>query len=530
VFHGDPARQVVSVRRGLVTAGTLILLGNLASRLLGMVREQVIAALFGDTAVASAFGTASTVPTIFYDLVIGGAVSAALIPVLSGYAKSGDDTELSEVVSTLLIGAAMILGILVIVLTALAGPLTTALGVGPDLPIRDTTVGFVRIVAPALLFLGMSGVAGAVCYARGRVIFPAFAIALFNVGLVGSALLLHVRLGATSLVLGVLLGAALQFLGVLPGLSGIKFQLRFRPNHPAVRQILRLYAPVAAGLVVSGVGVLIDRNLAWQTGEASVATMRYATTLVQLPLGLVGTATSLAALPLLSRMIDDNGAFRQTLASGLRLALVAIVPAAAFLAIFIVPTVRLIYERGAFDAQATDATASAFLLYAPQLPFVAIDQLLVYSYYARKNTVTPMLVGLGGVVVYLSTALLLIGPGHLGLGGLILANTIQNSLHAIALFWLLSRSVGSLRGFGIWSTLGRATAAGLTVAAIGFGLSQIVPAPLGVLKLLGYLAVAGGLSLAVYIVVLGRLGVEEVMLLGGLLRGRLRRKPNSAAI
>ena len=253
-----------------------------------------------------------------------------------------------------------------------------------------------------------------------------------------TALLLHARLGAASLALGVLVGAFLQLAAVAPGLRGTRVRLGFHPRHPAVRQILRLYAPVAAGLVISEIGVIVDRNLAWQTGEASVATMRYATTLVQLPLGLVATATSLAALPLLSRLVDDLPNFRSTLASAMRLALLAIVPALAFLVVFAVPTFRLIYQRGAFDAAATATTANAFLFYAPQLPFVAVDQLLVYAFYARKNTVTPMLVGLGGVGVYLATALVLIGPFHAGLRGLVVANTLQNSLHAIVLLVLLS--------------------------------------------------------------------------------------------
>src|SRR5262249_5909763 len=156
-------------------------------------------------------------------------------------------------------------------------------------------------------------------------------------------------------------------------------------SHPAVRRIIRLYAPVAAGLIVTEVAVLIDRNLAWRTGDDSAAIMRFATTLIQLPLGLVATATSLAVLPLLSRLADEPEEFGEALGTGLRLALIAIIPAAAFLVVFAEPVVRLLFQRGAFDAAATEATVRAFRWYAPQLPFVAIDQLLVYAFYARRN-------------------------------------------------------------------------------------------------------------------------------------------------
>jgi putative peptidoglycan lipid II flippase len=308
----------------------------------------------------------------------------------------------------------------------------------------------------------------------------------------------------------------------VPGLRGIHLRLGFSPGHPVVRQILALYAPVAAGLVISEVGVLIDRNLAWQTGDASVATMRYATNLVQLPLGLVGTATSLAALPLLSRLVDDPDGFRSTLASGMRLALLAIVPATAFLVVFAVPTFQLIYQRGAFDATATSATATAFLYYAPQLPFVAVDQLLIYAFYARRNTVTPMLVGLGGVGVYLGTALLLIGPFHAGLAGLILANTLQNSLHAVVLFALLSQAAGSLAAHRVGQTLVRAILAGALSGLAGLALERTVPAPSGVVSLVGYLALAGVLVFAGYLMALRVLGVEEIVGLPRAIQGRLR--------
>ncbi len=502
----------MTTRGSLLSAASLILLGNLISRVLGLVREQVIAALFGETAVASAFGTAATVPTIFYDLVVGGAVSAALVPVLSGYAASEDQDDLGEIVGTLLVGAAIVLGTLVALLVLAAVPLTAALGVTRDNAIWATTVGLIRLVIPALLFLGLSGVVAAVCYARRRFIYPAFSVALFNGGLVASALLLHQRLGANSLALGVLLGAACQLVGVVPGLRGIPIRLTFQPRHPAIRQILRLYAPVAGGLIISEIGVLIDRNLAWQTGEASVATMRYATTLIQLPLGLVGTAMSLAALPTLSRLVDDVGEFRRTLLASFRLALLAIAPAAAFLAVFAAPVVRLIFERGAFDPLATAATTGAFLLYAPQLPFVAVDQLLIYAFYARRDTVTPMLVGLGGVGLYLVTALTLIYPFRLGLAGLVLANTVQNSLHAVILFVLLRRPLETFGDRRLAGAILRTAGAAVVAGGVGLVLRTVVIPPPGTAALALYLGVGGALVLGVYGGALFGVRVEEAKL------------------
>jgi putative peptidoglycan lipid II flippase len=510
----------VSHRRNILAAATLLLLGNLASRLLGLVRDQVIAAFFSITAVASAFGTANAVPQMFYDLLIGGAVSAALVPVLSDYAAPDQRDELGKVVGTLLIGAALLLLIVIGLLLVAAVPLTVLLGGTKDPSSYPLTLGFVRVVIPAIFFLGLSGVTSAVCYARRWFAYPAFSIALYNSGLITTVLLFHRQLGPNSLVYGLLAGAILQFIGVVPGLRGIPIRLDFHPTHPAVRRIIRLYAPVAAGLIMTEIGVVIDRNLANGTGTSSVAIMGYATRLVQLPLGLVATATSLAVLPILSRLVDDLPAFRHTLAVGLRLALIAVIPATVFLVAFPGPVIRLIFERGLFDAHATNVTATAFLLYAPQLPFVAVDQLLVYAFYARKNTLTPMLVGLGGVGIYLIGALTMIGPLHLGLSGLILANTLQNSLHAVVLFALLWRSVGSLRGTGVGSTLARATLAGVGATAVALAIQLAIPVPAGTLRLAIYLGASALVVLAAYLGLLHVLGVEEAISIPKLVRAR----------
>ena len=508
-------------RRHIVTAALVLFLGNLVSRALGLVREQVIASLFSISVVTSAFQTANTVPTMFYDLLIGGAVSAALIPVLSGYADAEDHSELGRIVGTLLTGAALLLTVLIVFLVAIAGPLASVLETTTNPEAVPLTVGFLQIVIPSLAFLGMSGVTTAVCYARRWVALPAFSIALYNGGMVLTIALLHHGLGPSSMAAGVLVGAFLQFVAVTPGLAGIPIKLGLDLKHPAIRRILRLYAPVAAGLIITEVGVLVDRKLAWSTGTDSVAIMRYATFLVQLPLGLVATATSLAVLPILSRLIDDAPGFRHTLSLGLRLALLAIIPAGAFLITFREPIIRLLFQHGAFDASATSVTATAFLLYAPQLPFVAIDQLLVYAFYARKNTLTPMLVGLGGVCVYLVTALVLIYPAHLGLAGLILANTLQNSLHAVVLLALLWRSIGSLKGLGVGKTTVQALGAGALAAIVALLLVRMVPAPVGLVGLTLYVASGVVATAVTYLGVLYALGVEEIQAVSRLLRRRL---------
>lgn len=560
----SPARKGTSI----ATAAVLIMLGNAASRLLGLGREQVIAALFGRTGVTDAFVAALTVPTMLYDLVVGGAVSAALIPVFSGYAADDDRAELRRVVGTVLTLTALVLAVAVCLMWLAAEPLIALLGVGFAEQYRELAVRLVRPALPAVIFLGLSGVVTALLYARQMTVYPAFCVAAYNAGIIAAALLLAGALGPASLVVGVLAGAALQLAVQLPGLRGLGLRPLLDLRHPGVRRILALYAPVALGLVVSQVGVVIDRNLASRAGEGAIAAMRFATTLVQLPLGLVVTAAAYAVLPALSRAADgegrggvvesgshsegrqaarrisslqrpraqgdsstpagpqndsgaDGGAYARTLRSGLRFTLFFILPALAGLLLLREPLVALLFQRGAFQAGDTAFTARLLLFYLPQLPFVAADQLLIFAFYARKNTLTPMLVGVLGVGVYLAVGLALLGP--LGAAGLALANTVQHATHCMVLFLLLGRALPGLWGRDLWGGLAKlataALATGLALLAAGPALAAVcdLSSPWGQLA---YLLAATALGGGVYLAAASLLRAEELSQTLALLRGR----------
>ncbi|HEX9016857.1 MAG TPA: lipid II flippase MurJ, partial [Chloroflexota bacterium] len=270
------------------------MLGNVLSRLMGLVREQVIGAVFGATAATDAFTVAATVPTMVYDLLVSGAISAALIPVFTDYADREDQEELSRVVSAVLTMAAAALAVVVAILMVGAPLLVAVLGGGYGEEVQTVIVYLVRLMLPAVLFMGTSGVLTAALYARQSFTLPAFSVSVYNLGVVLGAVLLSGQLGVTSLVIGVVTGAVLQVAIQLPGMRGLRLLPRLDLSHPGVRAILKLYAPVAVGLIVSNIGVIIDRNLASHTGEGSIAAMRFATTLAQFPLGLVATATSFA--------------------------------------------------------------------------------------------------------------------------------------------------------------------------------------------------------------------------------------------
>ncbi len=546
----------------IVGAAALIILGNGASRLLGLVREQVIAALFGRSGVTDAFVAAITVPTMIYDLVVGGAVSAALIPVFATYTAEGGH-ELRRIASSVLTLSALVLALAVGVLWLSAEQVMAVLGTGFAAEHRALAIGLVQVTLPAVIFLGLSGVLTALLYARQIFVYSAFCSAAYNASIILVALLLAPRLGAASLAVGALLGACLQVVVQLPGVRGLGLRPLLDLRHPGVRRILLLYAPVALGLVISQVGVAIDRNLASRAGEGAMAAMRFATTLVQLPLGLVVTAAAYAVLPTLSRFAGEaersepQGAlpragqatrersipsqgeealsqgergfaaaesYRVTLVMGLRFSLFFILPAMVGLIALREPLVALVFQRGAFDASDTLQTAWILLFYLPQLPFVAVDQLLIFAFYARKNTLTPMLVGVLGVGVYLVAGVSLLGP--MQAAGLALANTLQHTVHALVLFALLTREVRGLAGRGLWGPLARL---GLAAALAGLALAFGGP-PLGSLwdltspwGQLGYLLAATAWGGGIYLAAAFALRSEELRMAVSLV-GRVARR------
>jgi putative peptidoglycan lipid II flippase len=248
--------------------------------------------------------------------------------------------------------------------------------------------------------------------------------------------------------------------------------------------------------------------------------MQYATRIIQFPLGIVGLAVSYAILPTLSRLNPGGGGnldeYRDALVFGIKLVLLLMLPAFAIVAALSQPMVAVIFERNAFQPADTLRTAGIFLFYSPQLPFTAVDYLLINAFYARQNARTPVLVGVVCVFIYLAVALSTIGV--LDARGLALANAAQNSSHALILLWLLRRSLPDLRlGAALLPFLVRVIPATVLVLLV---LLVSWPALSHLGGLIG-LIVAAALATAVYAVALLALGVTEAHSAIALVRTRL---------
>ncbi len=506
-------------------SASIIALGSIGSRILGVVREAVISYFFGATGLVSAFRVASAVPTMLYDLLIGGMLSAALVPVFAEVAEREGKAALWALFSRVVSLVAAVLAGAVLVIEILAPQVTWLLGGGFEPELQAAVTKMIRIITPALLFFGMSGIVTSVLYALKRFSYTALGAAVYNLGIIIAAPLLKGQIDVYSLAVGILLGALLQLLIQAPGLRGARLRFTLNLSHPALRRILVLYLPIAAGVIISNLQVAIDRRLASSTGDSSIAWMANATTLFQLPHGLVAVAISLAVLPTLSRLsvAGDQAGFRRTLGQGLRMVLVLIVPATLGLLVLARPAVALLFEHGQFTAYDTSQVSSTLHYYLLGLIFASIDWPLNYAFYARQNTLTPALVGVLSVVVYLVVALLLIRP--LGMLGLVLADSAKHFSHAVTMLILTQRHTGGLTGQGLVQTTGKAfLAAGVMAGVMALALYLVSPSidagsKVGNLVLVG---IGAGLGIVVYLGLARLLHIEEFALLRDAVVRRLR--------
>ncbi|MBZ0317775.1 MAG: murein biosynthesis integral membrane protein MurJ [Anaerolineae bacterium] len=476
----DTSHETSSVAR----ATGLIALGNISSRVLGLAREMILSYLFGAGSAVDAFKIAIIVPRSLYDLLIGGHVNSALVPVISDYAGRENRRELWELVNLLLGLVTVALLIMILGLEILA-PLIIRLvgGEASDQTIRTAT-NLLRVTAPALLFLSLFAVVSGMLYGLKRFRLPAFAATVFNGTIVASTIIFERQLGITAAALGWLIGAVVQLAIQYPDLrdAPLRPKLRGALSHPGVRTIGLLYIPVLASL---GLDVLINRpfsyNLASRTGEGNISYMDWATTLIQFPHGLVATAISIAVLPTLSqqaaRAINEGlDAFKNTLGFGLRLAITLILPATFGLFVLATPVVALLFQHGAFTASDTDATSLALRLYLIGLPFAAIDLLLVFAFYAQQDTLTPALIGLVSLIAYMVTALLLLD--HYSFYSLMIADSVKHMVHTSISWWLLRRRIKGLHGQHLFRTTSRALVAAGIMALCSFvvfwGMEKII--------------------------------------------------------
>ncbi|GAB4211926.1 MAG: murein biosynthesis integral membrane protein MurJ [Roseiflexaceae bacterium] len=519
-------------------ANTLIVAGGtLLSRVLGLARDVIIAGRFGTGAEIEAYRAAFALIDMVYIVVAGGALGSAFIPVFAGMLAQQREDDAWRLASGTINLALAALVVACGLMALLAEPLVAlTVGQGFDAAQRDLTVQVLRLLLIQPVLLGLGGLTKATLESFDRFALPAIGSNLYNLGIIAGALLLA-PWGVYGLVAGVLGGAALFLLVQLPGLrtAGMRYTPVLRLDLPGLGQIGRLLGPRLFGQSAWQLGLIAIASVASTLGQGAVAANANALQLMMLPHGLIALSLGTVIFPQLARLYGagDLAGLRATALGAVRNVLFLALPAAALLATLREPVLRAIYQRGAFDAVSTALTAEALLFYALGLAAFAAAEIIVRTFYAMQDTRTPVLVGIGTVLVNIALAATL--PRLLGLGGLGLSFSIANTLEAGILLGLLGRRLGGLPA-AFWGGLGRMLLAALAMAAALLAVLALSARPLPFLApgdtyrwpdqflpLLAWLAAAGALGAAVYAGAALLLRLDELPAVTSRLGGIVRR-------
>lgn len=510
--------------RTIFQATLLIFFFNLLSRLLGLVREQVIAYQFGVSAVTDAYLVAFTLPNVLFTILTG-ALATVVVPVFNEYAVKGRRDEAWQLFSSVfnlvlavLLGVTVIGGGLAPFLVKLLAPklAPSVLALAADLA---------RIMFPVLVFSGLAALFTGLLNANNIFGITAFSGSVNNLVIIAAAMTLGEIMGIHGLAWGTTAGMAAAALVQLPALRWAGF--RYRPTafdwrHPGVRKVFYLVLPVAIAISINQIYIIIDRFLASGLPEGSIAALNFSNKLIQLPVNLFVLALGTAVFPSLTRWVAE-GRQRETLDAvrrALRLVFLVAVPSAVGLIVLRYPIVRLLFERGAFDERATGMTATAVLFYSVGLAAFAANVILTRGFYAFQDTRTPVRLTLVAVLANLILSLILMRP--LLHGGLALANSCAGIINTFLLSRYLVRKLPGLWDASWFRFVFDVAAASATMALAAGTVNAVLEPRLAALGAPG-LALQVGCAIlagaAAYLVACCILRVEEMGLVTRLLVG-----------
>jgi putative peptidoglycan lipid II flippase len=507
----------------LARSAGVIGLATSTSRVLGLIRDQVIAYLFGAGNAVDAYYVAFRIPNLLRDLFAEGAMSAAFVPTftrsLARQGRPGAWRLANNVITTLVLAT----GILVALGLVFTLPLVSAFaGDYASVPGKlELTVQLARIMLPFLALVAVAAACMGMLNALNRFFIPALSPAMFNVGSILCMLLLvpvMPRFGLppiAAVAIGVIVGGIGQVAVQWPLLHREGFRLRpvVDWRDPGLRQVLLLMGPGTLGLAATQINVFVNTVLATGEGTGAVSWLNYAFRLMYLPLGIVGVSIATAAIPSIARHAeqDNTAGMRHDVANGLAMMFMLNLPATAGLIVLARPIVAVLFERGAFTSADTAATAAALICYAVGLTGYSVVKIATPAFYALGESRTPVAVTVSTVLMNVVFNIALVR--YVGYLGLATGTSLAAILNASVLVLLLSRRLGGLEGRRLLGVVLRVSAATLVMSLATYWsvgvLEQALPGsslPLRLVRLTGSI----GWGIGVLVLAARVVGLREI--------------------
>jgi len=440
----------MSENKNITTAASVIGMGTLSSRILGFLRDMVIAHFFGAGMAADAFFVAFRIPNLWRRLVGEGSLTISFIPVYTEYLTQRSEQESREVTHI----AFTIAGIILLILTVLGilfSPILIRIVAPGFLRIPEKfqlTVTLNQVIFPYLFFMGLFALCMGILNSLRHFFAPAFAPIFLNISIILSVILFYYTFQKPvfALALGVLAGGVIQFLFQIPFLlrKGIRLRFNFNFRHPAIKRIGYLMIPGLIGTAVYQFNVFIDTIFASFLPGGSVSYLYFADRLLEFPLGIFAIAVGMASLPSLSQLASKGKLeeLRGTVSFTFRLVSFISIPAMVGLIALRTPIINLLFQRGLFDFNVTVMTAKALLFYSLGLWAIAGVRTVVPAFYSLQDTWTPLKIALICLVANVILNGILIHP--LKHAGLAFATSLSSMLNLLLLFRKLGPRLGGI--------------------------------------------------------------------------------------
>jgi putative peptidoglycan lipid II flippase len=452
----------------MVSATLLVMLFFVLSRATGLLREVVLSDRFGTSAAYDAYLAAFRVPDMLFQLVAGGALGSAFLPVFAAFWLKQDKRDAWLLFSRVLNLVVLVLVGMAALAALFAEPIVRYLlapGFSPEQAL--VTAELMRVMLFGTVVFGASGLVMGALNATQHFVTPAAAPVLYNVAIIAAAYWLGPTLGVRGLALGVVAGSIAHLLVQIPALvrRGVRYTPALSFADPAVRQVAKLMGPRVLGLLFVQMHFVVNTILASGLVAGSLSALNYAWLLMLLPQGIIAQAIATVAFPTFSAQAAAGqfDLLRRTFERTLRVVFFLVTPAAFALLVLRRPTISILFEHGAFDTESMILVAYGLQFYLLGLVAHSLLEIVVRGFYALQNTWIPVTVGV--VAMSANVALSFAFVGRLSFGGLALANSVATTAETVLLIWLISRRMGGLHWRSLAVSALRTLGAALAMAA-----------------------------------------------------------------
>lgn len=503
------------------------------SRIAGLVREVVASSYFGTSGPFSAFTLAFQLPNLVRSLFADAALSAAFVPVFTEQLEHGRKRDAARLASTLLLIILAALGAITALFILTAGwVMPLFVGDSFDAQLTDLTVGLSQVLFPIVVLLGVNGLVVGILNSHEHFAIPAIAPLVWNVVIIVVLVVLKPLFDGSdqlyAYAIGVLAGTTVQLLMSLPMLArvGFHFEWAFDWRDPRVKRVFRLMLPVTIGLGAINFSLLINSVLGSLVSEQAPRAIDAAFRIYMLPQGMFSVALATVLFPTLSRFAArrELDGLRRTMASGVRQIALLLIPAAAFTVVLAEPITRLVYERGAFDAESTELVSTALFWFSFSLPLSGINLLLTRSFFSLQKPWQPTAMAGLSLLVNAIVSVALYKP--FGIGGIVIGTVAGNVAMALGQARTLRPLLhGSLEGRRTLIAALQMTAAAALLGAVAFGVWWGLDELLGRALLAQVVSVGTALvaGVAVYVGAVLAMGIDEARQIRALVAGRFKR-------